>query len=247
MRREVGVKKTAHRCRWASGRRPLVPRAVANWKNGKAAGSWRLRDNQMPEEPALPTAACLDRPYSSSHKGGTLIAEDVMTLEEHGSRLRSPDGYRPRPCVGCGNERVHAHDHRERVLAGEVEGPPKVLIRRFRCAACRAVWRVLPAFLARHLWRRWPTVAAALQNDSSTARGGVATRTRRRWRARLRSLASLLVHSIVTSDVPKLVSRVRDLGLRATRHSVVEAFGGLGRIAPLAAWVHRLVPGVRVM
>jgi hypothetical protein len=36
----------------------------------------------------------------------------------------------------------------------------EICIRRYICAnkECQATWRILPAFLARHLWRVWPTV-----------------------------------------------------------------------------------------
>jgi len=37
------------------------------------------------------------------------------------------------------------------------------------------------------------------------------------------------------------------LGSSALRHDVVEAFGGPSRLARLAALIHRLEPGVRVM
>ena len=50
-------------------------------------------------------AACLSRPYPSSQKGGTLIAEDVGDLLTHRRRLAAPDGYRPEHCLGCGQDR----------------------------------------------------------------------------------------------------------------------------------------------
>jgi type IV pilus biogenesis protein CpaD/CtpE len=43
----------------------------------------------------------------------------------------------------------------------------RIDIVRYVCASpeCRATWRVLPAFVARHLWRRWPTVARTIAGD----------------------------------------------------------------------------------
>jgi hypothetical protein len=106
-----------------------------------------------PPEPA----SCLVRPYPSSQKGGTLIAEDVTDRDEHRRRLCDPDGYRPRECFRCHHAVLHVHDHPARVLAADSLEPATGIVR-YRCAACEAVWRILPAFVARHLWRSWDTV-----------------------------------------------------------------------------------------
>jgi len=45
----------------------------------------------------------------------------------------------------------------------------------------------------------------------------------------------------------RLAQKASTLGSSALRHEVVDAFGGLGRLAPLAVLIHRLEPGVRVM
>ncbi len=52
----------------------------------------------MIEDRSLSPAArgCLDRAYTSSQKGGTLIAEDVQDLEAHERRLQTPDAFRTR-------------------------------------------------------------------------------------------------------------------------------------------------------
>ena len=90
--------------------------------------------------PASPD--CLNRPYSATpgQRGGTLIAEGVVSRAEHRSRLADPDGYRPDECLCCGHDRLHAHDFRERKLQGESDWET---FRRYRCVLCRAVWMVL--------------------------------------------------------------------------------------------------------
>jgi hypothetical protein len=49
----------------------------------------------MPTMSPPPPARCLERPYSSSQKGGTLIAEGVIDFESHKRHIADPDGYRP--------------------------------------------------------------------------------------------------------------------------------------------------------
>jgi hypothetical protein len=81
------------------------------------------------------------------------------------------------------------HDYRARVLRAESETPVAMIVRHL-CVACEAIWQVLPAFIARHLWRTWPMVAQTLTPDAPPApaagrRGPpVPARTARRWRAR---------------------------------------------------------------
>ena len=57
----------------------------------------------------------------------------------------------------------------------------------FLCAECSASWRVLPAFLARCLWRTWDVVEAALFEGAQKV--SVPARTVQRWRARLMQAA----------------------------------------------------------
>lgn len=138
------------------------------------------------------------------------------------------------------------HSRRERILAGHAEAA-SVLVLVFRCARrpCRALWRVLPKFLARHLWRAWSTVAEAVADDAE--RSPVPRRTRQRWWARLRERASVLVAVLGASGDGSLVARARRLGSAAQRGEVLAAFGGHCTLPMLAALVHDLVPGVRVM
>ena len=93
-----------------------------------------------------PGPPCLEKRYPSSQRGGTLIAEDVTDLGMHEKLLPDPDGYRPDWCLKCGNGVLHAHDFRERTVSGRQGGPP-ITIRRYECAGCEAIWRVLRALL----------------------------------------------------------------------------------------------------
>src|SRR5258707_403193 len=67
---------------------------------------------------------------------------------------------------------VHIHEYRDRLLLSDARVSTYVAI--FQCAdrgRCGAVTRVLPAFLARHLWRAWQTVEAAVADSGETATG----------------------------------------------------------------------------
>jgi len=196
---------------------------------------------------------CLTRSYVSRDiKGGTVVAEEVLDLEVHLSRLLDPDDYRcvVTPCRRCNGGRMHAHSLRERLLLpGAREAPvERVTIRLFRCAedSCRAVFTVLPAFIARHLWRSWKTVDDVLRRD----RPAPAT-TKRRWRARCLSDATRLVQSFMSLALPPVreaLSREKPL----TRSSFVEALKRFvsspeSLFALTASWIHRLEPGIRLM
>lgn len=194
----------------------------------------------------LPTTPYLDRPrprkIGDKFKGGTLIASDIVTLDEQAAALANPDLVRPRECAACGSPRLHVHDRRTRKLDGLGSEVVEILI--FRCASCRVVWRVLPAFLARQLWRAWKAIADAL--DEARARKSTPERTRRRWRRRLRERATMLV--VVLGQLgPARTRAVAKLETQVTRGEVVAAFGGLAQLAELAALIDHLVPGVRVM
>jgi len=204
--------------------------------------------------PPLEAEACLCRRYPSSQKGGTLIIDGVDDLVEHERRLAT-DGYRPEGCPRCGR-RVHAHDRRPRVLAGEAAESTEVP--RYRCsdrAGCGAVWQVVPRMLARHLWRAWRTVeAAVIEPVQASAAKVVPARTRRRWRARLASSAALVVSVLSAGFDVGVVPQPRAAAEpTVTRGELVVAVGReLGvaveqRLSVLAALIHRLVPGVRVM
>ncbi len=209
----------------------------------------------MTEDRSLSPAAeaCLNQPYPSSQKGGTLIAEDVHDLSTHERRLEDPDAYRPSACPRCGAA-LHVHDLRPRVLRGEPEGATEVM--RFRCAdraRCGAAWQILPAFLARYLWGSWSRVGRARERGPASP---VPARTRRRWTARLASSARLLV-AVLSSATEGLWATVATaVGLDARRIDLVRhvtALTGGGGAAPGAPWaalaavLHRLSPGVRLM
>ena len=206
----------------------------------------------MTENRSLPPAAqaCLDRAYSSSQKGGTLIAEDVGDLATHERRLGRPDAYRPASCPRCRSV-LHMHDLRPRVLLADPAVTTEVI--RFRCAErerCGAVWQILPAWIARHLWRSWPVIEQAIE---SPERSEVPARTRRRWRARLAGAARTVVAVMTTAPGTIYCAVAMVVGLEASRLEVVGSYAARMRAEPgtclgeLAAAIHRLSPGVRLM
>ncbi len=197
--------------------------------------------------------ACLCRSYPSSQKGGTLIAEDVRDLATHELRLEDPDTYRPSACPRCGAS-LHIHDLRPRLLHGEPQVATEVI--RFRCAnrdGCGAAWQILPAFLARHLWGSWSRVSPMLEAGVPC---GVPARTRRRWRARLGLAARHVVAVLGTAMGGLWAALARIVGLDARRGDLVQHYAARDRsqpahagmaLAELAAALHRLSPGVRLM
>jgi hypothetical protein len=194
----------------------------------------------------------LERPYPSTQKGGTLIAEDVTDLETHQGRLSDPDGYRPPRCPRCGHGKLHVHDYRSRELLGEprrrkTEGTVSITVVRHRCAnpECKAHWRTLPALLARHLRRRWEVVEAATVGSRRPGLPPVPERTRRRWRTRLRMSARVLTQVLAASGSAALEAIARRVGLSGTRLDVVVADGG--PLSAVAELLHRLAPGLRLM
>lgn len=199
--------------------------------------------------------ACLIRSRVASYKGGTLIDDSVTDLAEHLRRIVDVDGYRPARCARCGHVHVHMHDRIERRPRGE-PGLPVVVVARYICAACEATWRILPAFLARHLWRVWPTVErVALPDDTPKppSTPAIPQRTERRWRARLVTAALVVVTLLATSNKEALEAIARDVGLDATRAELVVAHTRRtsaqpgARLAPLAATTHMLERGIRLM
>jgi hypothetical protein len=192
--------------------------------------------------------------YPSSQKGGTLIIEGVDDLAEHVSRLEQ-GAYRPDGCPRC-SEPVHVHDRRPRSLAGDETGSTEIA--RFRCSdreGCGAVWQVLPSLLARHLWRAWRTVeAAVIEPVEASAVRAVPARTRRRWRARLASSAALVVSVLSKAfSVGPVAEVAKSAGLTTTRGELIAAFAREFRpcvgqlLSKLAELIHRLAPGVRLM
>lgn len=205
--------------------------------------------------PPPPAPSCLDEGYPSSQKGGTLIAQDVVDLSMHMERLRQLDGYRPSECLNCGHDVLHIHDYRWRVLAAEPGAEsPVIKVIRYLCPACQATWRVLPAFVARHLWRSWRVVEAnTLEEAPACSWPSVPKRTQRRWAARLRTAASRLVEVLSASGQVLLEALVGRLGPQANREELVRQYAStMGTVsglllAELAAHVHRLAGGVRIM
>jgi len=188
----------------------------------------------------------LDEPRPAKQKGGTLLARGILTLEEHEAALANPDKIRPPACPTCLIPWPHMHDRRDRVFRGEVDGPAGTQVLVFRCGYrddCGAVWRVLPKFLARRLWRRWSVVGVTLMTDAQ-ARHRVPSRTRLRWRARLESSAAVLVALLDATGVGRWTELAARVGSAATRRDLVEVANDL---AGLAAVIDHQQPGVRVM
>jgi hypothetical protein len=202
-------------------------------------------------------APCLQG--SGERKGGTLIADEVTTLQAHRARICTPDGYRPKRCARCGRA-VHVHDYRPRRLVafeprGSAHVSPVIDVARYRCPRreCGAIWQVLPAFVARHLWRAWSTVESATLGNAPATHQDVPERTRARWWSRLWSSARLLVQLFATETGSMLESLAQRLGLISTRHELVLAYAAQTGAAPgtrlesVAAIVHRLARGLRLM
>lgn len=199
--------------------------------------------------------AILDRSRVSRYRGGTLIAEEVVELAEHERRLCSPDLYRPVECARCGCDRLHVHDRVERRPLGRAELPPAIRVLVFRCADCRATWRILPRFLARHLWYAWQVVEATVKPSESLplpSAAAASEQSAERWRRRLSSAGRMLVTVLATAG-GALAELAATVGLGCTREAVLDAFvawvtppEGM-RLSAFAALVHRLERGVRLM
>jgi hypothetical protein len=161
---------------------------------------------------------------------------------------------------------MHIHDYRPRLLLGHAGQSTEIA--RFRCSnldECGAVVQVLPALLARCLWRSWETVETAMAGAApaseapSAARAPVEIprRTRRRWRARLSASAAAVIAALATALGAStwLGGIVKTVGLDGSRAEAVAAFrtqatplpsAGLA-YAGLAAVLHRVAPGLRLM
>ena len=206
--------------------------------------------------PPPPAESILERSRQSRYKGGTLIAEEVCELSEHLARLSDADRYRPTECARCGHGTLHVHDHVERHPVGDPSLPPSIRVLVFRCAlpSCGATWRVLPSFLARHLWHAWRAVeqVVAPRAPESASAPTVPEPTQQRWRRRLassgRTLALLL--AMAGGVLEKLAT---EAGLSCTRHALLDGFVKVVTAPPgmqlsaLASVVHRLERGVRLM
>jgi hypothetical protein len=161
-------------------------------------------------------------------------------------------------CGPCGCRRLHVHDYPLRRRLGE---PLLTLVRivRFICSneECQATWRVLPAFLARHLWWVWRRVSTATRSEASPVSVGteceVPPRTRRRWQERLSSSGRLLVVLMASRGVQRVRQAAEVVGLGASRRELVAAYEEALEIAAraslgaMAALIDRLERGVRLM
>jgi hypothetical protein len=141
---------------------------------------------------------------------------------------------------------LHVHDYRRRVLRADPAGVVITVVR-YRCTAvaCGARWLLLPLLLARHLWRRWTVVATALFHRRPPNWPPVPRRTVRRWRARLRLAGRLLAQLLAASGAPHLAAVAARIGLTPSRGQLVTALAQ--PLAAVAALLHRLAPGVRLM
>lgn len=213
------------------------------------------------ELPPPDPESCLITSRVSRHKGGTLVDEDVRDLGAHVRRICDPDGYRPASCPRCGHGGLHVHCYRERRPRGEAGMPPVIRIAQYICASldCGATWRILPRFLTRHLWRVWTTVERVVKPDERAVEATavpavpIPARTRRRWCARLAASARTLVVLLAVSGGAVLEGLATRVGLDATRRELVVAHADLAglatgeRLSALAALVHRLERGIRLM
>lgn len=136
--------------------------------------------------------------------------------------------------------------------------PLVVPVAQYMCAAaaCGATWRVLPMFLARHLWRAWKTVErVALPGAivSPSTAPPVPARTRCRWRSRLAAAARVLVVLLAASGGLALEAIAAKVGLAASRAELVRFYAeqtGVvqgARLAAVATLAQRLERGIRLM
>ena len=212
-----------------------------------------MSQNRLP--PPRPEA-CLVRIRSSSQKGGTIIAEEVTDRAAHERRICDPDGYRPAFCPNCGEKILHVHDYRDRILRGE-PGEPVASVVRHECVGCEAIWQILPAFIARHLWRSWRVVEHTLTGaePSSEKRRWprIPERTRRRWRHRWLRSGKFLAQILAACGEAAWAALAGGLNADATLVDLIVAYAAavvtpVGELlAAVAALVYRLQPKVRLM
>ena len=209
------------------------------------------RDRLPPPEPE----ACRVRLRPSTQKGGTIIAEDVVDRETHERRICDPDAYRPSCCPRCGARTLPVHDYRERVRRADPDAPIATVVRHL-CVACRAIWQVLPAFIARHLWRTWRVVTHVLTADARVVQEParrwppVPRRTVRRWRARWQRSGRPVRHILAASGAAAWAAIVAHLGPDAPCADLIRAYAATGGVPPVAAFaalLYRLQPKVRLM
>ena len=192
----------------------------------------------------LPAEACLETPYPSSQKGGTLIHAGVVDLQEHERNLSAPDSYRPSCCATCQGQVLHLHDRRERKLKGEDGLVLITTVLRYRCmnSQCQARWQVLPQLIPRHLHYCWQSIEDALRPPQEAKPAKVPKTTKQRWTRRLRCSALRLLKALKDKGCtllnPLLESPPsRELLLQSLRCSM----------DVLAMDLHRLAAGMRLL
>jgi hypothetical protein len=206
--------------------------------------------------PPPPSEVCLVRQRPSSQKGGTIIAEDVMDRALHERRLCDPDAYRPAFCPHCGDRTLHVHDYRERILRAE-PGAPVARVVRHACVGCTAIWQILPAFIARHLWRTWRVVEHTLTEAAAPPEPArwppVPARTQRRWQARWRRPVQGLAQVLAACGHALWAALATGLAPGVTCAELVAAYAARAatpagqRLAAVAALLDRLAPRRRLM
>lgn len=205
------------------------------------------------KRPPRPSPPCLEHPTPPNKKGGTLIAVDVGSFADHKRRLCNPNGYRPLFCPRCGKTKLHVHDYRERKLKGD-SSVPTIRIIRFRCFECEAIWRILPAFVARCLWRSWQVVEnETIAQAPPKGRVRVPLRTVQRWRARLLTDAATLIIFIRHSDRFGQESTIENSLEGSSRRAFIDWFANTEKLAPgtwlsaPAAFIHQRAPHLRLL
>jgi hypothetical protein len=155
----------------------------------------------------------------------------------------------------CGHGVLHVHGYPERHPRGELGMPAVVRIVRYLCAAaeCGATWRILPMFLARHLWRAWKTVERVVMPAGMPRSAGappIGAHRAALAHALLVSARILVCRGERRLALEALAARV---GLDASRAELTAAHAEVARAAPgarlgaLAALAHRLERGLRLM
>lgn len=202
--------------------------------------------------------SCLVHSRVSRYKGGTLIDDSVRDLDGHERRVCDPDGYRPDACPRCAHTVLHVHSYVERRPRRAVGLSAVIRVVRYLCARedCGALWRVLPLFLARHLWWPWAAIERAIpskEENGSADASPVPAQTRRRWRARLASSARVLLALLAARGDFDAQRVAADVGADASRSELVEAHAGRCCVssgewlAVVGTLAHRLERGVRLM
>ena len=120
------------------------------------------------------------------------------------------------------------------------------------------MWQVLPAFIARHLQRSWGAIqsrlvaAGVLEGTGAEWRVKSKPTTLMRWLQRLLSSAVVLSQVLVDGG-GEVATVVQGLGSWCNRLELIEGLSqaqvlsSQRKLGELACFIHRLVPGVRVM